>query len=375
VSQIKIILTIRSFNIGGTERQLLELVKGINKDKFDVTVCAMSRGTLDFKLKEISRINFICLNKKGRYDLLSYYKYVRLIRKFKPHIIYSFLSDSNLISLICSKISLSKCQLVWGIRGSVTNTSNDNYFSKLIFKFQKKFSRLITLVIYNSFSAAKSYVESGFLPKQYAVIQNGFDSKRFYKNIEARNNFRTKYKIKDSDIVIGITSRIDPIKGYPDFCRAALVLLKKYENIYFFSIGYGVREIQLECEKILGSYNEKRFYWLGKQVNPEDYTSGWDIFCSASLPGEGFPNSIAEAMLCELSPVVTDSGDSADIVGDIGLVARCSDASDLKLQLEKMILSPLLIETGIKCRNRILALFSIDEMVRRTEQEMIKILT
>jgi hypothetical protein len=78
-------------------------------------------------------------------------------------------------------------------------------------------------------------------------------------------------------------------------------------------------------------------------------------------------------MLCELALVVTDSGDSGYIVGEYGLVAKCSDELDLKTQLEKMILNPHLIETGIKSRKRILTCFSINEMVTKTEEEIMKI--
>ncbi len=372
MSQIKLILTIRSLNIGGTERQFIELIKGINKIKFDVVVCTMFRGTSDFELKNVPNIQFICFEKKSRYDVFSYYKYINLILKFKPDIIYSFLSDSNLISLICSKIAFSNCGLIWGIRGSITDLNMYGYFLKLIFNLQKKFSSQIDLIIYNSYSSEKGHKQIGFRPKQSSVIQNGIDSIRFNKSKEIRENFRSKYGIKENDIVIGITSRIDPIKGYNIFCKAAVQLLNKYNNIIFFSIGYGITEIQKECEKILGNYNQTKFYWLGKQMNPENFMPGWDIYCSASLPGEGFPNAIAEAMLSELAPVVTDSGDSGNIVDEIGLVAKCSDVSDLKLQLENMILDPQLIEIGKKSRNKILEDFSINKMVSKTEDEIIK---
>ena len=55
-----------------------------------------------------------------------------------------------------------------------------------------------------------------------------------------------------------------------------------------------------------------RFVWLGNQKNVEDFYSGFDI---SSSFGEGFSNSIAEAMSCECACVVTDVGDSALIVG------------------------------------------------------------
>jgi len=39
--KIKLVLSIRSLDIGGAERQFIELVKHIDKKRFDVTVCTM----------------------------------------------------------------------------------------------------------------------------------------------------------------------------------------------------------------------------------------------------------------------------------------------------------------------------------------------
>ena len=50
---IKIIFSIRSLDIGGSERQFIELVKHIDKTKFDVTVCTMYGGVQEELVKKI----------------------------------------------------------------------------------------------------------------------------------------------------------------------------------------------------------------------------------------------------------------------------------------------------------------------------------
>ncbi len=44
VKKIKLLLAIRSLDIGGAERQFIELIKNIDKDKFEVYVCSMYGG-------------------------------------------------------------------------------------------------------------------------------------------------------------------------------------------------------------------------------------------------------------------------------------------------------------------------------------------
>jgi glycosyltransferase involved in cell wall biosynthesis len=267
----------------------------------------------------------------------------------------------------------SKSKLIWGIRGSITDLKMYDSFSKYIFKVEKVLSSFIDLIIYNSYHSEKGHNLIGFSPKNSIVIQNGIDLNRFKSDKNKRLEFRTKYNLEQNDLAIGITSRIDPIKGYIDFCNAAVLILNKYTNIKIFSIGYGIESIIKECETILGHFNNTRFIWLGKQLYPENIMTGWDIYCSASLPGEGFPNAIAEAMACELAPVVTESGDSSIIVANIGLISKCSDSENLFENLEKMINSNELENLKISSRIRVLNNYSLIQMVEKTESQILRI--
>ncbi|MRI83362.1 MAG: glycosyl transferase, partial [Nitratiruptor sp.] len=81
---IKLLLAIRSLDIGGAERQFIELVKGIDKNRFDVTVCTMYPGELDDEVKKIDGVKFVCLQKRGRYDLGFFWRYRRFLQKLQP---------------------------------------------------------------------------------------------------------------------------------------------------------------------------------------------------------------------------------------------------------------------------------------------------
>ncbi|MFK5882350.1 MAG: glycosyltransferase [Sulfurospirillum sp.] len=203
------------------------------------------------------------------------------------------------------------------------------------------------------------------------VIHNGIDTDRFKKDEKKRIEFRKKHNLNENDIAIGMVARIDYMKGYNVFAESAKRLLKKYNNLKFFSIGDGDENIKKECKEILGDYNNTRFIWLGKQRNVEDFYSGFDISSSSSF-GEGFSNSIAEAMSCECTCVVTDVGDSKIIVGDYGIVVESNNADSLYNGLEQMTKSYFKL-LGKNSRKRIVENFSIETMVSKTEETILKL--
>lgn len=360
---IKLVLSIRSLNIGGSERQFIELIKHIDKTKFDVTVCTMYGGDQEETVKQIPDIKYYNLQKIGRYDFYKFYtNYSKLLKEIYPDIIYSFLGEMNLFSLWCKP---KETKVIWGFRASNMDLAQYGKVPQLIFWLQKKLSSKIDKIIANSHASIEFHKIQGFDMSRSVVIANGIDTEKFRRSSQKRQDFREEHHLKESDIAIGIVARIDYMKGYLIFAQAAKTLLDKYENIYFFSIGSGEEKIKNECEAILG--DTKRFSWLGNQTNVEDFYSGLDIATSSSF-GEGFSNSIAEAMSCEVPCVVTNVGDSSLVVKDIGIVVNPKDVESLYNGLAE-ILTKDHSTLGEKSRERIIQNFSIEQMVQNTEKE------
>lgn len=361
----KLLLSIRSLDIGGAERQFIELVKNIDKIKFDVTVCTMYGGAQEDVLKNIPNIKYYNLKKTGRYDFYKFYRsYSSLLKKISPDVIYSFLGEMNIFSLWCKP---KQTKLIWGFRASNMDLSQYGKVSQIIFWLQKKLSSRVDKNIANSNASIDFHKQNGFDMSKSVVVSNGIDTDKFQRDESKREAFRKKYNLKESDVAVGIVARIDYMKGYLVFSQTAKQLIERYDNLYFFSVGGGDEAIKKECENILN--HTDRFIWLGNQKNVEDFYSGFDISSSSSSFGEGFSNSIAEAMSCECACVVTDVGDSAMIVSDLGIVVEANSVDSLYMGLENMIQSNYK-EFGKKSRKRIIDNFSIEKMVKNTEKEI-----
>jgi len=364
---ITLVLAIRSLNLGGAERQFIELVKHIDKSRFNVYVCTMYGGVLEEEIKAIHDVHYTNLQKKGRYDLVSFLmKYRSYLASIQPDVIYSFLPEMNLFSLWCKP---KKTKIIWGIRASNVDFRLYGKMPILLFWLQKIFLFKIHKIILNSHTAYQFYRQYGFNMCSAIVISNGIDTTKFHKDDQTRKIFREKYSLQENDIVIGTVARIDPMKGYLILANVALLLFQKYNNVYFFAIGSGNPLLQKEYEDIVKIFNNKKFFWLPEQINSEAFYSGFDIFCSPSLFGEGFSNAIAEAMSCEVPCVVTDVGDSKLIVGDCGLVVHPNNIQELEMMLIQMLTKDLKVY-GSKSRSRIVENFSIKQMINKVEKEI-----
>jgi len=368
MKKTKLLLSIRSLDIGGAERQFIELVKHIDKTKFDVLVCTMYGGVQENIIKNIPNIKYVNLNKKSRYDFFGFYSnYKKVLNEFKADVIYSFLGEMNLFSLWCKP---QNTKIIWGFRASNMDFSKYGKVSQFLFWLQKKLSYKVDKIIANSYASIEFHKNSGFCMDKAVVIHNGIDTDRFRRDEIKRKIFREKYNLNENDIAIGIVARIDYMKGYTIFANVAKKMLENYDNIKFFSVGDGDANIKQECEDILGEYNNKRFIWLGKQNNVEDFYSGFDISSSSSF-GEGFSNSIAEAMSCECACVVTDVGDCAMIVDKAGVVVKANSVESLFSGLDE-VLHLDYKEIGKKSKQRVVENFSMEKMVKNTEDEILK---
>ncbi len=366
--KIKLVLSIRSLDIGGAERQFIEFVKRIDKSKFSVTVCTMYGGIQEDIIQSITDISYVNLQKKGRYDIVGFFvKYKTLLQKIQPDAIYAFLGEMNLFSLWCKP---QKTKIIWGFRASNMNLKHYGFMSQTIFWLQRHFASHADLIISNSNASIVFHKMSGFDMSKAVTIANGINTAHFQKDEKFKMDFRKQHKLSSDNIAIGMVARIDPMKGHKILATAAKKLLAVHSNLYFFCVGDGENQIKQECINILDDYN-KNFIWLGSQKNIVSILSGCNIVVSASIFGEGFSNAIAEAMSCQIPCIVTDVGDSAKIVGNTGIIIEPNNVEKLAIALEEMLKKDL-EDIGKQSRQKIIDHFSAEVMTKKSEDEILK---
>jgi glycosyltransferase involved in cell wall biosynthesis len=269
-----------------------------------------------------------------------------------------------------ARVARPGTRVVWGVRASDMDLSRYGAFHEATFEAARRVASLADLVIANSESGRRFHVDRGYPADRTTVIPNGIDTDRFRPRPEARATLRAELGVPPDAPVIGIVARLDPMKGHELFLQAAARLLVRLPEVRFVVVGGGevgaVDRLRGRATA-LGLGDRVRF--VGPREDIERVYAALDVATSASSFGEGFPNAVAEAMASGVPCVVTDVGDSARIVGSHGVVVDRDDPDALARAWSSVLEAGQVAAPG-SLRDRIVARFSVERLVERTESAL-----
>ena len=363
---MKVALLIRSLEIGGAERQLVILARGLCKRGYEVRVLTFYPGGALRGELEAAGVHLIDLAKRGRWDVAGFLsRVVKTLLRERPGVIYSFLPTANLVGLIAGRLAQVP-RIVWGVRASNMDLALYDRLSRVEMWLSGRLARFASKIICNSLAGAEHHVQLGYPATKLHVIENGVDTDRFYFDAAERERVRAEWRISPGEILIGLPARLDPMKDHKTALQAFLLLGIDWPAAKLVCVGAGPLSDSLRALSIsLGL--ENRVIWAGVRVDMPAVYSAFDLASSSSY-GEGFSNTLAEAMACECVCVATDVGDSAKIVGDTGWVvpAKAPEALALAWRQALTLTANERSSIGAKARQRIEENFSISIMVQRT---------
>lgn len=361
-----ILLLARSLNIGGAERQMVQMAIGLTDRGYDVVVGLFYRGGPLEQELTTRGIRIVDLGKRHRWDILGFMvRLVKALRAIQPRVVYSFLGTANTVAAVARPFT-PRFRLLWSIRASNMELSKYSWASRLGYRIECLLSRQPDLIISNSHAGRAYAVEQGFPRERILVVPNGIDTRRFRPDPALSHEMRARWCLDEHTPAIGLLARVDPMKDHATFLRAAALVAAVRPDVRFLCIGEGPAEYAGQLRRLACSLGvDNAVMWTGAEPDPVRALNGLDVSCSSSSEGEGFSNAVAEAMACGRPCVVTDVGDSALVVGDTGWVVPAKDPGALSAALIRA-LDSLGSDIGERARRRIIDNFSVDRLVERT---------
>lgn len=368
-----ILFLTRSLDRGGAERQLVVLAKGLARRGHAVVVAVFfGGGAYEAELVEAG-VRVTNLDKQGRWDVLPFLiRLVCLLRKERPAVMHSYLGVPNILATVLKPL-LPGTRIVWGVRASNVDLSHYDWLLRLAYALERRLARFADRIIANSYAGKCYAVSNGFPAGKVVVIPNGINTEYFRFDPKGRQRVRSEWGVGEDEILVGLVARLDPMKDHPTFLEAASRISRERHDVRFVCVGDGSPDhVERIKRRVVALGLTGQLILTGARDNMPSIYSALDIATSTSAFGEGFSNTIAEAMACGVPCVVTDVGDSALIVGDTGSVVVPADHSVLAAAIQRLISLPPKERRalGDKCRVRIVSEFGMDVLVRRTEHAL-----
>ena len=313
---MKIVFIIDSLGPWGKERQLVELLKGLDrKPGFQVKVVLLTDLIHYAEVYDL-KSEIIIMKRKIKKDPTVFLKLYKIINEFKPDLIHSWERMCTFYALPVAKL----CGVKF-INGVIQNaTPNPKKFNRRWLLERISFP-LSDAIVSNTKAGLKAYnVKS----KKGHFVHNGYDFQRL-TNINTKDEIRKKFNI-NTTCVVGMVGKFDSRKDYKTYIKGALKILQKGKDVTFLAIGDGSNAREKisrssfdECKNMVPSEYKKRIIFTGIQTNVESLINVFTVgvlLTNLDVHGEGVSNSIMEYMALGKPVIATNGGGTPEIVED-----------------------------------------------------------
>jgi glycosyltransferase involved in cell wall biosynthesis len=367
----KILYLIPTLASGGTERQVAELIRHLDRERFEPIVTVIygfDRVPQEIPLQDARLISLRKpLGKLG--NLVALFRLWRLILRERPAVLQSFQRPADLYARIAGPLAGHR-RIVTSLRTRIAD-----FYPRLWQSAERILWHASARIVSNSRVSAREAEDLLHIPSsRLEVIPNGVDLERFTPGLDWRAP-RAAFGLSASDLIFGMVARYSPVKdhatlltavaqmrnsgAWPGFGKLILVGGTTYADARQ-RVGSQIREQKLdEIVRPMG---------VVKNVEQVYAALDWLILPSRS---EGFPNSVLEAMACGKPVILSDAANVEQIVaeGETGYVFPAGDALALIACLRKAIDLPpeRRVAMGRAARSFVEGRFSTRLMTRKYE--------
>jgi glycosyltransferase involved in cell wall biosynthesis len=311
----KIVHIIDHLGAGGTQKLLVELVKHIDKEKYNISIIILRDENLYSMV--LQKLGVSVHPVSSRKSSIGIKRLIAILQKEPPDVVHTHLFKANLLGQYAAK------KLMLPRIAHMHSTFNprallpfffQNHILLSLYQFLLRYVlRGATRIITTSENDRKFLIERwGFQPVQVLYLPNGVSLEPSAEIQKNRQKYRKKVRalsgIKEEVPVIGMVGRLSKEKNWPLFFSTAAAIKKELSEAVFWVVGDGkereeykklVKELELEFSV---------HFWGYYSDTPEIYC-GMDCFLFTSAL-DSCSLVLMEAMLAKL-PVVAISSEAA----------------------------------------------------------------
>ena len=243
---IKIAYIIGQLTRHGAEKQLYELLKGIDRKKFHPVVISLSED--EYWGGEIRKlgIDVIEIKRTKSREFSRLFKLIKILKEIKPDITHTYLFSANTYGRVASMIT--GVPIIIASERNAGELGNDKKRHQV---YIDKFLSLISNgIICNSYKCYHNLIDRyGYNPDKVYMVHNGIG----FSGIDRETDFNHQESLRQK--VIGTVGRLYPNKNQKLFLDMAKNILNRpgNDNTKFMIVGDGpIKDELIQYSEKLG---------------------------------------------------------------------------------------------------------------------------
>jgi len=343
--KLRVAQVITRMDWGGAPDIVRILCENLNPDKFELTlICGKNRCVTkknkkfleDFKQQAVS-IPYLQRDINPFFDLCALIKLFLLFKKEKFDIVHTHTAKAGFLGRVAAHFA--------GIKKIVHTTHGHNFYgyfgpltSKLIIGLESYAAKFTDKMIALTCLEKEDLVRFKIIDSQKIKVLNTAVE---IDDIKDGNNpliyIKEGFGVKSNEILIGMVSRLEPIKGVKYFIAAAKIIADKFEHVKFVIVGEGSLKKDLE-ENITKAGLGPRFIFTGWRDDVLDIIAALDIMVLASL-NEAVGIVLIEAQAQGVPVIATRVGGIPEVVedGKTGILVASQNTEELIKAMQILI--------------------------------------
>lgn len=350
----KILFYVSGIGLGGVEKVILEVLKGIDKEKYDIKLGLNNENENFFENEIPKEINYqYMVNRKIIEKTLMYKKRKNILNKllysymlwYEKYIakknFLKFAEDREILIdfksgdyLRLINLFKDKKKIVW-LHGEIINLTKYKKNKKKFIDNLKQCNKII--LVCNEMK--NEFIENiKGLEEKLKVIYNPFNIKKILKMASdySEENIESKKLLKENYILM--VSRFD-LKAKDFFSLFNAVKLLENLNFKLFLLGNGIEEKKILEKEIKNLKLENKIIILEERKNPYPWIKNAKILVHSSKT-EGFGLVLVEAQILETLVIATKCKIGPEEIlnkGKSGILVEVGDYKEMAKQIKKIL--------------------------------------
>jgi glycosyltransferase involved in cell wall biosynthesis len=353
----------------GTEKQLLFLLRHLDRNKFEPYLCCLRSSQWLEKDFDVCPLYIIKVKSfKNPVSFFRLWRFAGFLRREKIDIIQTHFRDSNIAGILSGKLA--------GVKKIISTRRNIGYWHNrleiLILKFLKRWVR--SFVANSEHARIHASRIERIRPEKVEVIYNFVNLEMFKKESDWQGD-----KLKESlgtangRPMVTMIANLRPVKAVDVFLKSARLALDRVPGINFIVAGEGEERKRLEdvCRRLRLDSSVKLIGAVS-DVIPLLRVSDIGVLSSNS---ESLSNAIIEYMAAGLPVVCTDVGGNGELVQDglNGFLVPSGDPERLADAIVKLVNNAeLRLKMGKESLQRVELLFDFRRTMKDYEALYLK---